>query len=139
VETSLTGRYLAGSLAIEVPAARRKLQGGRMLRLVGAKGHNLKNVTLDVPLGLLVCVTGVSGSGKSILLNDTLAPAVAHALGLTAGGEPAPYERLEGAEQIDKLIRIDQSPIGRTPRSNPATYTGAFDDIRQVFAETKEA
>ena len=139
VESSLTGQYLSGRLAIEVPDSRRKPQRDRMLRLSGAKGHNLKNVTLELPLGLFVCVTGVSGSGKSTLLNDTLARAVAAALGLATGGEPAPYGRLEGAEQIDKLIRIDQSPIGRTPRSNPATYTGAFDEIRRVFAGTKEA
>ena len=139
VPESLTGQYLSGRLAIEVPTTRRQPQSDRWLRLTGARGHNLKNVTLELPLGLLVCVTGVSGSGKSTLLNDTLAPAVAAALGLATGDGPAPFDRLEGVEQIDKLIRIDQSPIGRTPRSNPATYTGAFDEIRQVFAETKEA
>ena len=139
VADSLTGQYLAGSLAIEVPTTRRQPQSGRTLRLTGASGHNLKNVTLELPLGLLVCVTGVSGSGKSTLLNDTLAPAVAAALALVTPDGAAPFDRLEGVQQIDKLIRIDQSPIGRTPRSNPATYTGAFDEIRQVFAETKEA
>jgi excinuclease ABC subunit A len=131
---SLTGAYLSGRRRIEVPAARVP-PGLGWLRLAGARGNNLKNADLELPVGLFVCVTGVSGSGKSTLINDTLAAAVArHVHGATA--EPAPYAAIEGLEHFDKIICVDQSPIGRTPRSNPATYTGLFTPIRELFAET---
>ncbi|MCK0197765.1 excinuclease ABC subunit UvrA [Ancylobacter sp. 6x-1] len=134
---SLTGRYLTGALAVPVPK-RRKPNAKRMLKLVGARGNNLKNVTAEVPLGLFTAVTGVSGGGKSTLLLDTLYKAVARRLN-GAFDPPAPFDRLEGLEQLDKVIDIDQSPIGRTPRSNPATYTGAFTPIREWFAGLPEA
>ncbi|MDL1863177.1 excinuclease ABC subunit UvrA [Betaproteobacteria bacterium PRO7] len=134
---SLTGAYLAGRKRIAVPKARAR-PGLHRLKLGGARGNNLKNVDLELPVGLLVCVTGVSGSGKSTLINDTLAAAVArHIYGSAA--EPAPYESIEGLEHFDKIISVDQSPIGRTPRSNPATYTGLFTPIRELFAETPTA
>jgi excinuclease ABC subunit A len=134
---SLTGAYLAGRKCIAVPQARTR-PGLHWLKLGGARGNNLKNVDLELPVGLLVCVTGVSGSGKSTLINDTLARAVArHLYGATA--EPAPYESIEGLEHFDKIISVDQSPIGRTPRSNPATYTGLFTPIRELFAGTPTA
>jgi excinuclease ABC subunit A len=136
--TSLTGKYLAHALEIPLPACRRPTDRQRVLVLEGASLHNLREVTLRLPLRVLSCITGVSGSGKSSLINETLAPALSRALG-TQTAQPGPYRKLEGLELIDKLIQIDQSPIGRTPRSNPATYTGLFDDIRQVFAETKAA
>lgn len=129
---SLTGQYLCGSRRIATPKQRRA-PDERWLRIVEAHGNNLKRVTLDLPIGLLTCVTGVSGSGKSTLINDTLHHAVAHHLyGSTA--EPAPHEAIEGLEHFDKVINVDQSPIGRTPRSNPATYTGLFTPIRELFA-----
>ena len=134
---SLTGKYLTGALAVGVPA-RRKPNPKRQLKLVGARGNNLKNVTAEVPLGLFTCVTGVSGGGKSTLLIDTLYKAVARRLN-NASEAPAPFDRLEGLEHLDKVIDIDQSPIGRTPRSNPATYTGAFTPIREWFAGLPEA
>jgi excinuclease ABC subunit A len=134
---SLTGQYLAGRRQIEIPADRTP-PFTHWLKLVGAQGNNLCNVTLDLPIGLLTCVTGVSGSGKSTLINDTLYAAVArHLYGSAA--EPAPYTMIEGLEHIDKVISVDQSPIGRTPRSNPATYTGLFTPIRELFAETPTA
>ncbi|HQR19939.1 MAG TPA: excinuclease ABC subunit UvrA, partial [Burkholderiaceae bacterium] len=134
---SLTGQYMAGRRQIEVPADRTP-PFTHWLKLIGAKGNNLKDVTLDVPVGLLTCITGVSGSGKSTLINDTLYAAVArHLYGSAA--EPAPYLTLEGLEHVDKVISVDQSPIGRTPRSNPATYTGLFTPIRELFAETPTA
>ncbi|MCU0769367.1 MAG: excinuclease ABC subunit UvrA, partial [Burkholderiaceae bacterium] len=136
-ERSLTGQYLAGRRQIEVPADRTP-PFTHWLKLSGAAGNNLKNVTLDLPIGLLTCVTGVSGSGKSTLINDTLYAAVArHLYGSAA--EPAAYADLEGLEHVDKVISVDQSPIGRTPRSNPATYTGLFTPIRELFAETPTA
>ncbi|MDR3375028.1 MAG: excinuclease ABC subunit UvrA [Ancalomicrobiaceae bacterium] len=135
---SLTGQYLSGTLQIPVPAKRRKLTKGKSLRIVGARGNNLKNVTAEIPLGTMTCVTGVSGGGKSTLLIDTLFKAVARKLN-GARENPAPHDRIEGLELIDKIIDIDQSPIGRTPRSNPATYTGAFTPIRDWFAGLPEA
>ena len=134
---SLTGAYLAGRQQIAVPPARRA-PGLHWLRLGGASGNNLKQADLELPVGLLVCVTGVSGSGKSTLINDTLAAAVARALN-GAAQEPAPFVSIEGIEHFDKIIEVDQSPIGRTPRSNPATYTGLFTPIRELFAETPTA
>jgi excinuclease ABC subunit A len=131
---SLTGAYLSGRREIEVPAARVK-PGLHWLRLGGASGNNLKHVDLELPVGLLVCVTGVSGSGKSTLINDTLAAAVARTL-YGSAQVPAPFVSIEGLEHFDKIIEVDQSPIGRTPRSNPATYTGLFTPIRELFAET---
>jgi excinuclease ABC subunit A len=131
---SLTGAYLSGRRRIEVPAARVP-PGLGWLRLKGARGNNLKDVDLELPVGLFVCVTGVSGSGKSTLINDTLAAAVARSVH-GAAAEPAPYASIEGLEHFDKIICVDQSPIGRTPRSNPATYTGLFTPIRELFAET---
>jgi excinuclease ABC subunit A len=133
---SLTGRYLARELTIPVPARRNRAK--QKILLKGATGNNLKAVDLDLPLGLVVCVTGVSGSGKSTLVNDTLYAAVArHLYGSTA--EPAPHESIEGLEHLDKVVSVDQSPIGRTPRSNPATYTGLFTPIRELFAGVPEA
>ena len=134
---SLTGAYLSGRRRIEVPAARVP-PGLDWLRLTGARGNNLKEVDLELPVGLFVCVTGVSGSGKSTLVNDTLAAAVARSVH-GAAAEPAPYASIEGLEHFDKIICVDQSPIGRTPRSNPATYTGLFTPIRELFAETPVA
>ena len=131
---SLTGAYLAGRRRIEVPAVRVP-PGLGWLRLAGARGNNLKSVDLELPVGLLVCVTGVSGSGKSTLINDTLAAAVARSLH-GGGTDPAPHAAIEGLEHFDKIICVDQSPIGRTPRSNPATYTGLFTPIRELFAQT---
>ncbi|MBN4664508.1 excinuclease ABC subunit UvrA [Pandoraea nosoerga] len=129
---SLTGQYLSGARRIEVPAERHA-PGEDYLRIVDATGNNLRHVNLDLPVGLLTCVTGVSGSGKSTLINDTLYHAVArHLYGSSA--EPAPYEQIDGLEHFDKVINVDQSPIGRTPRSNPATYTGVFTPIRELFA-----
>ncbi|HUX89336.1 MAG TPA: excinuclease ABC subunit UvrA [Gallionellaceae bacterium] len=135
---SLTGDYLMGRRSISSPRKFRAPDPERMLQIKGASGNNLKEVTLDLPVGLMVCVTGVSGSGKSTLINDTLYPAVAqHLYGSTA--EPAPYEEISGLEFFDKVINVDQSPIGRTPRSNPATYTGLFTPIRELFAGVPQA
>jgi excinuclease ABC subunit A len=134
---SLTGRYLTGELTIPVPQRRRR-DPRRALKLVNARGNNLKNVTAEIPLGLFTCVTGVSGGGKSTLLVDTLYKAIARKLN-GASEAPAPHDRIEGLEHLDKVIDIDQSPIGRTPRSNPATYTGAFTPIREWFAALPES
>jgi excinuclease ABC subunit A len=130
---SLTGQFLSGRREIAVPSLRNRMDPKRLLRLTGATGNNLKDLTLELPVGLFVCVTGVSGSGKSTLINDTLHAAVAQQLH-NAGTEPAPYAELEGLEHFDKVVNVDQSPIGRTPRSNPATYTGLFTPIRDLFA-----
>jgi excinuclease ABC subunit A len=140
---SLTGRYLSGVLRIAVPRRRAVAAadtglGPTHLRIVAARGHNLRGVTVDVPIGLFTCVTGVSGSGKSTLVNDTLYAAVARRL-YQSHAEPAPHESIEGLEAFDKVINVDQSPIGRTPRSNPATYTGLFTPIRELFAEVPAA
>jgi excinuclease ABC subunit A len=134
---SLTGQYLTGVRFIDVPA-RRPVNPRRVLKVVNAHGNNLKNVTAEIPLGVLTCITGVSGGGKSTLLIDTLYKAVARRLN-NASEAPAPHDRIEGLENIDKIIDIDQSPIGRTPRSNPATYTGAFTPIREWFAGLPES
>jgi len=135
---SLTGQYLSGRRRIAVPEVRTPAQPGRALRIVGATGNNLRDVTVEVPLGLLTCVTGVSGSGKSTLVVDTLFRHAAAAV-QDSSGEAAPCTAVEGLDQVDRVIDIDQSPIGRTPRSNPATYTGLFGPIRELFAEVPEA
>ena len=134
---SWTGKYLSGELTVPIPE-RRPPSKSRVLKIVGARGNNLKNVTAEIPLGLFTCVTGVSGGGKSTLLVDTLYKALARRLN-NASEAPAPYDRIEGVEHLDKIIDIDQSPIGRTPRSNPATYTGAFTPIREWFAGLPES
>jgi excinuclease ABC subunit A len=135
---SLTGQYLSGRRRIEVPALRHRVSAKRQVTISGASGNNLKNITVNIPVGLLVCVTGVSGSGKSTLINDTLYQAVARQL-YGSVLEPAPYETISGVELFDKVVSVDQSPIGRTPRSNPATYTGLFTPIRELFAGVPEA
>ena len=136
-ENSITGAYLSGRMKIEVPKKRRK-GNGRKLRVVKAACNNLKNVTVDFPLGTFICVSGVSGSGKSSLVNEILTKGVQHALGRVRI-KPGKHKEIKGIEYIDKIIDIDQDPIGRTPRSNPATYTGVFDDIRELYAQTPEA
>lgn len=138
-KASLTGQYLAGTLKIAVPDRRIPPDLKRLLRLTGARGNNLKKVDINIPLGLLTCVTGVSGSGKSTLINDTLYPLAARALNGATQQTPRPYEQIAGLGNLDKVVDIDQSPIGRTPRSNPATYTGLFTIIRELFAATPEA
>ncbi len=136
-ERSITGQYLSGRRVIPIPAERRQGNGKR-LRILGASENNLKHIDVDIPLGTFTAVTGVSGSGKSSLVNEILYKALAQAVYHTKA-RPGKHERIEGTEAIDKVINIDQSPIGRTPRSNPATYTGVFTDIREVFAQTNEA
>lgn len=136
-EKSITGQYLSGRKFIPLPMERRK-PDGRLLRIKGAKANNLKNVKVDIPLGVFIAVTGVSGSGKSTLVNEILYKALAQKLNRSKV-KPGEVKEIEGIEQLEKVIDIDQSPIGRTPRSNPATYTGVFDDIRDVFAVTNEA
>jgi excinuclease ABC subunit A len=138
LKTSLTGGFLSGREAIALPPTRRKPAKTRMLQLTGATSHNLQSVDVEIPLGLLVCVTGVSGSGKSSLVVETLARALARKLN-GAEARPAPHQSLRGVSQLDRLVEVDQSPIGRTARSNAATYTGIWDDIRTVFAGTKQA
>ena len=135
---SLTGEYLSGKRRIEVPSERHVPDQQLMLRVLGASGNNLKNVDLEIPAGLFVCVTGVSGSGKSTLINDTLFRHTAAELN-GANEKPAPFQRIEGLELFDKVVDIDQSPIGRTPRSNPATYTGLFTPLRELFAQVPES
>jgi excinuclease ABC subunit A len=137
VEASLTGQYMARKRAIPVPARRRK-PGERWLELGGVREHNLKDVTVRFPLGVFTCITGVSGSGKSTLVNDVLLKALMQAV-YRSRTSPGRYRSLDGQEHLDKVIDVDQSPIGRTPRSNPATYTGVFDHIRRLFAQTNEA
>ncbi|MGF2688435.1 excinuclease ABC subunit UvrA [Marinobacter sp. DUT-3] len=135
---SLTGQYLNGTREIAIPATR-NTGSGKQLTLTGASGNNLQKVTLNIPLGIMTCVTGVSGSGKSTLINGTLYPVAAAKLNKATSLTHAPYEKLKGLDHLDKVIDIDQSPIGRTPRSNPATYTGLFTPIRELFAGTQEA
>ena len=139
VEESLTGQFLSGKQKIEIPAKRMPYDESKVLTLKGARGNNLKGVQLDVPVGLFTCITGVSGSGKSTLINDTLFPLAQNALNRAERTDVAPYDSIEGLAHFDKVIDIDQSPIGRTPRSNPATYTGLFTPIRELFAGTQEA
>ena len=135
---SITCDYLNGKRQIEVPKTRRNPLEGDYLIIKGAKGHNLKNVDLKLPLGMMVCVTGVSGSGKSTLINETLSPILSQKF-YRSMKEPLPYDSIEGLEKIDKIIQIDQAPIGRTPRSNPATYTKVFDEIRKLYGELPES
>ena len=135
---SLTGRYLSGELRIAIPERRTPSDPTRQLRLLGARGHNLRGVDVSIPVGTLCCVTGVSGSGKSTLINDTLYPLAARHLN-ASNLQPAPFRAVEGLEHFDKVVDIDQSPIGRTPRSNPATYTGLFTHVRELFATVPEA
>ena len=137
-EDSLTGAYLSGRKSLGVPEQRRQIDPERRLRIIGARENNLRNVDVDIPLGVLACITGVSGSGKSTLINQILAKTLANELN-KARQVPGRARRVEGTELLDKLVQVDQSPIGRTPRSNPATYTGVFDKIRNLFAETSEA
>ena len=134
---TLTAKYLNGSLSIEVPKERRK-GNGKILKLIGAKGNNLKNVDVEFPLGMMICVTGVSGSGKSTLINETLQPLLSRYV-YNSYKQPLDFDKIEGIENIDKVVEVDQSPIGRTPRSNPATYTGVFTDIRKLFELTPDA
>jgi excinuclease ABC subunit A len=136
-ENTITAQYLNGKMKIEVPKKRRE-GNGKAIKLSGATGNNLKNVTVEIPLGKLVCVTGVSGSGKSTLINETLYP-ILNAHFFNAVKKPQPYKKIEGLAHIDKVIDIDQSPIGRTPRSNPATYTDVFSEIRSLYTQTPEA
>ena len=135
---SLTGQYLSGARRIDVPTRRVRGDPRRVVAIKGARGNNLRNVSVDIPLGLFVCVTGVSGSGKSTLVNDTLYNAAARQL-YGSSNDPAPHDAIEGLAQFDKVVNVDQSPIGRTPRSNPATYTGLFSPIREIFSGVPEA
>ncbi|BCV55427.1 MAG: excinuclease ABC subunit UvrA [Shewanella algae] len=138
-EESVTGQYMSGKRKITVAGGRVPCDPGKMIKLFGASGNNLKQVDLEIPVGLLTCVTGVSGSGKSTLINDTFFKIAHRMLNGATAEEPAPYERIEGMELCDKVVDIDQSPIGRTPRSNPATYTGIFTPIRELFSATQES
>lgn len=139
VPESLTGQYMSGKRKIEVPKQRVPANPEKVLKLTGARGNNLKDVTLTLPVGLFTCITGVSGSGKSTLINDTLFPIAQRQLNGATIAEPAPYRDIQGLEHFDKVIDIDQSPIGRTPRSNPATYTGVFTPVRELFAGVPES
>tara|TARA_Y100001970_G_scaffold250734_1_gene322782 strand:+ start:10279 stop:13119 length:2841 start_codon:yes stop_codon:yes gene_type:complete len=138
-KSSITGAYLSGTKKIEIPTERKQFNEDRRITLTKATGHNLKNITLEVPLGLFTCITGVSGSGKSTLINQTLLPAIHNNLQKSEKSEAKPYKNIEGLSVIDRVIEISQSPIGRTPRSNPATYTGLFTPIRELFSGTEEA
>ncbi|QLB21356.1 excinuclease ABC subunit A [Vespertiliibacter pulmonis] len=138
-ETSITGKFLSGREKIEIPAKRTPYNKEKVLVLKGATGNNLKNVDLEIPVGLFTCITGVSGSGKSTLINDTLFPIAQNALNRAENNDISPYKSIDGLAHFDKVIDINQSPIGRTPRSNPATYTGLFTPIRELFAGTQEA
>ena len=134
---SITSQYISGEMSIEIPQERRSGNGTK-LSIVGAKGNNLKNVSVDIPLGTFTCVVGVSGSGKSTLINQTLYPALSQKL-YGSLQEPLEVERIDGLELVDKVVAVDQAPIGRTPRSNPATYTGVFSDIRNLFVGLPES
>ncbi len=136
---SLTGQYLSGKRKIEVPKKRQPIDRKKMLSLRGASGNNLRDINVDIPLSVMTCITGVSGSGKSTLINDTLGPIAARTLNGATTREAAAHESMDGMEMLDKVVDIDQSPIGRTPRSNPATYTGLFTPIRELFSGTQEA
>ncbi len=136
---SMTGQYLSGKQKIDVPKTRRDVDPSKVIRLRGARGNNLKNLTVEIPFGLLTCVTGVSGSGKSTLINHTLFPVAARVLNKATTPTAALHDGIDGLNLVDKVVDIDQSPIGRTPRSNPATYTGLFTPIRELFAQTQEA
>jgi len=136
---SLTGQYLSGKRKIDIPKKRTSINPEKLISIRGAKGNNLKSIDIDIPIGLMTCITGVSGSGKSTLINDTLAPIATRALNDAGGEEPALHDSIEGLEYLDKVVVVDQSPIGRTPRSNPSTYTGLFTAIRDLFAGTQEA
>lgn len=136
---SLTGKFLSGERRIDIPQQRAIADTSKMLTVIGATGNNLKDVTIKLPVGLFTCITGVSGSGKSTLINDTVFPIAQRQLNGATTITPAPYRDVEGLENFDKVIDIDQSPIGRTPRSNPATYTGVFTPIRELFAGVPES
>ena len=136
-QDTITSSYLNNKKQFHIPEVRRK-GNGKFLKLSGASGHNLNNVDVTLPLGTLICVTGVSGSGKSSLINQTLHPALAKKFH-NSGKSPLPYREITGLEYLDKVIEVSQSPIGKTPRSNPATYTGVFTDIRKLFEQTTEA
>ncbi len=136
---SVTGQYLSGKKSIAVPERRGRFDKKKILSITGAHGNNLRHVNVDIPIGLMTCITGVSGSGKSTLINDTLGPVASRVLNGAGQREAAPHDSIDGLEYLDKLVDIDQSPIGRTPRSNPATYTGLFTPIRELFAGTQEA
>ena len=136
-DDSITGRYLSGKECIEIPKTRRK-GIGKYITIKGAEENNLKNIDVKIPLGTFTCVTGVSGSGKSSLINEILVKAASNTL-YKSKTKPGKHKKILGLDNIDKLVDISQSPIGRTPRSNPATYTGVFDDIRELFTNTKEA
>ncbi len=136
---SITGQYLSGKQKIEVPKTRRVMDPAKVIRVRGARGNNLKNLTVEIPFGLFTCVTGVSGSGKSTLINHTLMPVAARVLNKATTPTAAVHDGIDGLNLVDKVVDIDQSPIGRTPRSNPATYTGLFTPIRELFAQTQEA
>ncbi|CAM4422150.1 MAG: UvrABC system protein A [Legionellaceae bacterium] len=138
-EASLTGQYLSGKRGITIPKKRIPMDKKNCIHIKGARGNNLKNLSVNIPIGLMTCVTGVSGSGKSTLVNDTLYPAAARLLNGSTEIKPAPHQAIEGLNALDKVINIDQNPIGRTPRSNPVTYTGIFTAIRELFAGTQEA
>ena len=134
---SITGAYLSGRLSVDVPFVRRSPQG--WLHVKGARENNLKNIDVDIPLGVFACITGVSGSGKSSLITQILSKRLARDLNRARTIIPGAHDSIEGLDQLDKVINIDQSPIGKTPRSNPATYTGVFDLIRDLFASTPDA
>ena len=138
-DASITGQFLSGVRGITVPATRHPFDADKRIKLVGAAGNNLQNVTIEIPCGLMTCITGVSGSGKSTLINHTLFPIAAQRLNGATTTKPSAFTSVEGLEHVDKVVDIDQSPIGRTPRSNPATYTGLFTPIRELFAQTQEA
>jgi len=138
-KNSITGQYLSGKRAVSIPKKRNQFNKDRLVKLSNASGHNLKNVNLELPLDLFVCVTGVSGSGKSTLINQTLLPAISNEISRAEKRDPKPFKDISGIKDIDKIIEISQSPIGRTPRSNPATYTGLFTPLRELFAGTQES